>query len=204
MHDTAHISGDYFSHCYSKPGMTIIDMGGRNINGTLRDCFPDCKYISVDIEAGHGVDLIVPVGELLPFEDGSIDIIVSSSCFEHDPCFWVTFKELCRVVKIDGFIYMSAPANGPYHKHPGDNWRFYRDAGQALAYWSTQEMGGVRPVKVEEVFFLHPVKDVWIDFVCIWRRINMSEKVTEIVTPELPIGPLRKTLDDNGYTTKND
>jgi len=45
------------------------------------------KYVCIDMEADASVDIVVPPGEKLPFEDGSVDLIVSTSCFEHDPCF---------------------------------------------------------------------------------------------------------------------
>ena len=56
---------------------------------------------------------------------------VSTSCFEHDPIFWLTFKEIARVTKVDGFVYVNAPSNEVYHGYPGDNWRFYKDAPAA-------------------------------------------------------------------------
>ena len=52
----------------------------------------------------------------------------------------MTFKEMCRIVKPTGYIYVNAPSAGPYHMYPGDNWRFYSDAGHALAYWSGKQI----------------------------------------------------------------
>ena len=45
------------------------------------------KFVCIDMEADPSVDILVQPGEKLPFEDGSVDLIVSTSCFEHDPCF---------------------------------------------------------------------------------------------------------------------
>lgn len=55
------------------------------------------------MESDSSVDIIVPPGEKIPFDDGSI---VSTSYFEHDPCFWLTFKEM---TKPSGFIYINGP-----------------------------------------------------------------------------------------------
>jgi SAM-dependent methyltransferase len=205
MHDTAFSSGDYFAEIYGKPGFTVIDIGGADVNGSLRKCFENrgMKFICVDLDQHPSVDIVVKPGEKLPFEDASVDLVVSSSCFEHDPCFWITFKEMCRITKLDGYIFVNAPSDGMYHMHPGDNWRFYPDAGQALAYWSSFSYGNehVNPVKVEETFFIKPYKDIWTDFVCVWKRVE--DKTDKIIVPDnvkFGEGPLKKKLIESGFT----
>jgi len=203
MHDTAHISGTYFGVTYGDTNMNVVDIGGADINGSLRGSFQklNMKYTVVDIEAGPGVDIVIKPGEKLPFETGSVDLIVSSSCFEHDPCFWITFKEMCRIVKLGGYIYINAPSNGVYHKHPGDNWRFYSDAGQALAYWSGIQMGNeeIHPVKVEETFHILPLNDIWTDWVCVWKRVEEKDtNITVSDTVSSSCGPLATKLIEFG------
>lgn len=201
MHDTSLLSGSLFAKTYAQSGQIVIDIGSMDVGGCLRNYFEEkgATYIGLDMEEGKNVDIIVKPGERLPFDDESIDIVVTTSCFEHDPCFWMTFRELCRVVKKGGYIYASAPSSGPYHTYPGDNWRFYSDAGQALAFWSAQNINGSRyPVSVVESFHIHPIADLWIDYVCIWKKTNIPE--TEITLKnevKKNIGPLRKSLLDN-------
>lgn len=143
-------------------------------------------------------------GGSFSFPDESFDLIVSTSCFEHDPCFWMTFREMCRVVKKGGYIYVNAPANGYYHGYPGDNWRFYSDAGQALTAWSSRQIDGVSyPVAVQETFHIMPKNDIWIDFVCVWKRVD--EKTTEIVVPKEVVnrvGGLEQALKENNFDVK--
>lgn len=131
MHDTAMAAGSAFAKILqeSRSGDTdaefnVLDLGGRSVNGSLRSVFEahGLTYVCVDMEADASVDIVCPPGERLPFEDGSFDAVVSTSCFEHDPCFWMTFRELCRIVKLGGFIYVNAPSSGFYHGFPGDNW----------------------------------------------------------------------------------
>ena len=202
MHDTALITGQYFGEIYGKDNFIVLDLGGLDINGSLRSFFEklNMKYISVDLDKHPSVDITVKPYEQLPFETGSIDIVVSTSCFEHDPCFWITFKELCRVIKLGGYIYINAPSNGAYHKYPGDNWRFYSDAGQALAFWASKQINGeeIFPVKVLETFHVLPMDDVWIDFVCIFERVNETT-VNIIVSDEISnsVGLLKQKLIDN-------
>jgi len=206
MHDTANICGKLFAENYGGLNKTVIDIGGKNVNGSLRPFFESLgmKYICLDMEEDDSVDIIVKPTDKLPFEDGSIDLIVSTSCFEHDPCFWITFKEMTRVIKFDGFIYINVPTGGTYHCYPGDNWRFYSDAGQALSYWSSYQIANepIFPVKVIETFHILPKTDIWIDFICIWKRTD--EKQTEIVVQNSVlenIGVLEKALNDNTYPT---
>lgn len=115
----------------------------------------------------------------------------------------MTFKEMCRITKLGGYIYINAPGNGEYHKHPGDNWRFYPDAGQALAYWSSFQISNeeVYSVKIEETFYIYPKDDMWKDFVCIWKRTD-EKQIEIIVNDDIKNnnGPLKNKLIENGFT----
>jgi SAM-dependent methyltransferase len=207
MHKSSRESGACFAKAYAKDGMTIVDVGGKDTKGggSLRDFFleKNSKYICVDFEADESVDVIVKPGDKLPFDTGSVDLVVSTSCFEHDPCFWLTFKEMCRIVKLGGFIYINSPSSGRYHTYPGDNWRFYPEAGQALAYWSGIKMGDetVYPGKVKESFFIY--NRTWNDFVCVWERVNEIE--TEITIDGAEIfdkkGNLETLLNEMNWIT---
>jgi hypothetical protein len=112
---------------------------------------------------------------------------------------------MTRILKLDGFIYINAPTNGVYHCYPGDNWRFYSDAGQALSYWSSYQISNepIFTVKVVETFHILPKNDIWLDFVCVWKRVN--EPQTEIIVSNdivQLIGPLEKALNDNKFKTQ--
>jgi len=207
MHYTALKSGEAFSETYGIKNGLVVDIGGRNVNGTLRYFFETrgMKFICVDMESDPSVNIVIPPGEKLPFEDGSVDLIVSTSCFEHDPCFWLTFKEMTRIIKPSGYIYINAPTSGPYHKFPGDNWRFYSDAGQALAYWSGKQISNepIYPVKVVETF--NVLGDFWNDFVCVWQRVNIENIETNIIVHNEiinNIGILEQTINNYGLHTR--
>ena len=207
MHDTALISGQAFSESYGIPNGLVVDLGGRNVNGSLRSFFLEkgMNFICIDMEADESVDIVVPPGEKLPFEDGSVDLIVSTSCLEHDPCFWLTFKEMTRIIKPSGYIYINAPTAGPYHNYPGDNWRFYSDAGQALAFWSGKQISNetIYPVKVVETFNI--LGTCWNDFVCIWKRVNIENIEKKIIVDNEiinHIGILEQTINNYGLKTR--
>jgi len=206
MHDTAYITGDMFAELYGGKDKVVVDIGGLNVNGSLRKLFEErgMKYVCVDIEPHPSVDIVIKPTDKLPFETGSVDLVVSTSCFEHDPCFWITFKEMNRITKPDGYIYVNAPSNGAYHKHPGDNWRFYSDAGQALAYWSCRQLSNedIYPVKVVETFHVLPISDTWIDFVCIWQRTNETQDSILVAdNVAFNAGLLQRKLNEKGART---
>lgn len=137
MHDTAHELGGLFYETYVQPGSCILECGSMNVNGTLRDFRPagSC-YVGVDLAAGNGVDVVIGPDSRLPFKTEAFDAVTSSSAFEHDSMFWVTFLELCRVLKSGGFLYLNVPSRGGYHRYPIDAWRFFPDSGIALRDWA--------------------------------------------------------------------
>jgi SAM-dependent methyltransferase len=206
MHHTAAISGLAFAEKYGGEGKIVVDIGGQNVNGSLRNYFTErnMKYICVDIEEHPSVDIVVKPGDKLPFSDGEIDLIVSVSCFEHDPLFWMTFKEMCRITKLGGYIFVNAPSNGAYHCYPGDNWRFYSDAGQALAYWSGKRISEeeIFPSEVIETFHILPSGDQWLDFICIWKRVDYIQ-TSILVSTEVSntLGILETYVNERGLKT---
>ena len=181
MHDTAMLLGKSFFNNYLDGGreLKILDVGSMNLNGTLRDVASQCWiYTGIDIEGGEGVDVILEDPHSFPFDDDTFDAIVSTSCFEHDVMFWVTFCEMLRVLKNGGYIYINAPSNGNYHAHPLDNWRFYPDAGLALESWGRHN--GVS-VSLCESFVANEMQDIWNDLVMIfWKGQGVPPTIADM------------------------
>lgn len=169
MHDTAMIFGERFFKTYvGERAARIADIGAQDVNGSLRSVAPaDADYIGVDFVAGKGVDIVLDDPYQLPFEKESLDVVVSSSCFEHSEFFWLLFLEVLRVLKPDGLFYLNAPSNGVFHRYPTDCWRFYPDSGVALAKWGKRN--GFEPAVLES-FTGWQRQDVWNDFVCVFVK----------------------------------
>lgn len=128
----------YNTYCSSLADTaTVVDFGSYDVNGTLKPIFSKHKYIGLDMSQGPNVDIVCDNSNT-PFENNTIDVVVSSSCFEHDDCFWETFLEMSRIIKEGGYIYINAPSAGDYHGYPGDCWRFYKDSWSALAKWANK------------------------------------------------------------------
>lgn len=170
MHPTAMDNGRRFFERYvaDAAGKTIVDVGAQSVNGSLRDaCPPGARYLGVDFVAGEGVDIVLDDPYRLPFESSSVDVVVSSSCFEHIEFFWLMFNEILRVLKPSGIFYMNAPSNGEFHRYPVDCWRFYPDSGQALVNWGARS--GYCPVLLES-FTTRQRLDVWNDYVAVFLK----------------------------------
>ena len=170
MHVSALKHGQLFFDTYlgREADVTIVDIGAQDINGSLRHGAPaGCRYIGVDFVPGPGVDVVLDDPYRLPFADASVDVVVSSSCFEHIEFFWLMFNEALRVLAPGGLLYLNAPANGDFHRYPVDCWRFYPDAGAALARWG--ERSGFACVLLES-FTAYQDQDIWNDQVAVFLK----------------------------------
>ena len=171
MHNSAYKNTEKFYHKYCVENIKnkkILDVGSYSVNGNVRPIFERGQYIGVDMEMGPNVDVVANANNL-PFEKNSFDIIVSISCFEHDDMFWVTFLEMCRVLNEGGYMYINAPSNGPYHGHPGDNWRFYADSWKALEKWGIKNNYNIN---LTESYISEAEEDGWKDSVGIFQKIK--------------------------------
>jgi predicted TPR repeat methyltransferase len=77
--------------------ITVLDIGGRNINGTVRDLFPNATtYRVIDIADDHGVDIVTDASTWTP--DQQYDVVVCCEVFEHTPVWqgicWTAAKAL--------------------------------------------------------------------------------------------------------------
>jgi SAM-dependent methyltransferase len=174
MHDTAYKYCQLFYNTYIKNNplpTTVVDIGSLDVNGSVKPIFsknPLITYIGIDYEAGAGVDVMMTDPYKVPLADNSVDVIVTSSCFEHVELFWVLYLELMRVLKPTGLLYINAPSNGgAYHRHPVDCWRFNTDAGPALAKWG--QHNGYNCALLES-FIGTKMDDIWLDFTSVFIK----------------------------------
>lgn len=167
MHPTAYGLGTLFLQFHGRAGQRILEVGSANETGGLRELCPEgATWIGVDQRPGAGVD-VVSSSHALPFEDESFDLVVSSSCLEHDPMFWITFLEVARVLRQGALAYLNVPAKGPYHAFPVDCWRFYPDAGEALAQWARRSG---REMKMLEAFSATVEGQPWVDLALVYCK----------------------------------
>lgn len=92
-----------------------LDIGSLDINGNNQYLFDDCQYIGVDLMPGRNVDF-ASKGHELNFPSNSIDVVISSECFEHDQHYAETLKNIVRMLKPGGlFLFTCATTGRPEH-----------------------------------------------------------------------------------------
>ena len=169
MHDTALRLGQLAIEIYGTHSEgSILEIGALDVNGSLRSSAPPLvRYVGVDLEPGPGVDLVIAPHAPLPMPDDTFNLVIASSVLEHDPAFWQTFLEMCRVAAPGGYVYLNAPSNGLVHRYPEDHWRFYPDCGKALSRWAKSQG---QAAELIESFTVLREGDIWNDFVAVFRK----------------------------------
>ena len=93
----------------------VLEVGSLDINGSIRGFFHDCDYLGIDVAKGPGVDLVCE-GQDLDHEDNTYDTVGSCECFEHNPHWVETFKNMHRMAKPGGLVFMTCATTGrPEH-----------------------------------------------------------------------------------------
>lgn len=127
----------------------VLEVGSYNVNGSVRDLFPDTYYRGVDIRSGPGVDHVTEPGHLF-FPACYFDVVVSTETLEHDLRPWQTMAEIRRVARRPSWLILTARGfsdKGVFgrHDHPGDHYRFSVEALAALVGDSGFEVEDARP-----------------------------------------------------------
>lgn len=66
------------------PPQRVYEVGGRQINGTVRCLFPaGVPYLSIDLQPGLGVDVVGDAAEYTPPEP--VDLVLCAEVLEHAP-----------------------------------------------------------------------------------------------------------------------
>lgn len=111
----------------------VLDVGGgerfQKWLERYRPLFQHCEYQTMDYDPQTGADVIGNI-HAIPLPDNSVDSIICHCVLEHveDPIRAV--KELYRILKLGGVIFVHVPSIYPYHARKGhypDYWRFFDD-----------------------------------------------------------------------------
>eukprot|EP00929_Paragymnodinium_shiwhaense_P109496 TRINITY_DN75961_c0_g1_i1.p1 TRINITY_DN75961_c0_g1~~TRINITY_DN75961_c0_g1_i1.p1 ORF type:complete len:294 (-),score=52.28 TRINITY_DN75961_c0_g1_i1:243-1124(-) len=168
--------------------LRILEVGSQNVNGELRSYAPShWEYVGVDLAPGDGVDLVLQDPYHYPFQDGSFDLVVSSSAVEHMDFFWLGFMEMLRVCSVSGHVVIMAPSTTRYHGVfvPPDSWRFLQDAGGSLLRWAAYN--GEKDVHVLQSFVGQKVgHQSHEDAVMIFARGSLTRPMPAIPTAPPP------------------
>lgn len=105
---------------------TVYDIGSKEARGGYAFGKPPegANIICVDIEAGPGVDLVADAHDLHMVENDSVDFVTSASVLEHVKYPQQVVKEIHRILKPGGVVYINVPFIFPFHADPVDFYRF--------------------------------------------------------------------------------
>ena len=95
--------------------IVVVDIGSLDINGSNRDHFTNCLYLGVDLQPGRNVDFACK-GHELDLPDASLDVVISTECFEHDQYYALTLRNIVRMIKPGGLLLFTCATTGrPEH-----------------------------------------------------------------------------------------
>lgn len=71
----------YAIRVYGDNHTSVLDIGGRDINGTVKVLFPGADFTTLDIHPGENVDIVANAAHWEP--DREYDIVTCTEVFEH-------------------------------------------------------------------------------------------------------------------------
>jgi SAM-dependent methyltransferase len=118
------------AHATGNP-VSVLDIGGRNINGTPRPLFPNAAvYRVLDIADGEGVDIVADAATWNP--DRKYDVVVCCEVFEHTDVWPEILETACLALRRGGLLIltMAGPGREPHsavdggpHLYDGEHYR---------------------------------------------------------------------------------
>jgi SAM-dependent methyltransferase len=117
------IGQEYLSgHCGGRARLIDFGAGSSPYRPLLSNYV--AEYIACDLAGNEAADCILDRPDVLPFEDQSVDIVLSSQVLEHtvDPDLYLS--ECARVLPEGGLLILSTHGVWRYHPDPVDLWRW--------------------------------------------------------------------------------
>jgi len=131
----------YIERQADKLGDDVLEVGSRMTNPNTwwiinRD-LAQGQWTGIDMQPGHGVDLVADIHALPPEWTNRFSGILCSEVMEHVAKPWEALPELYRVIRPGGWIVVTTLFAFPEHGFPDDYWRYtlsglsglLRDAG---------------------------------------------------------------------------
>ena len=130
-------------------GKLVVDIGSLDINGNNQYLFSNSGYLGIDLFPGRNVDINCK-GHELGLPDESVDVIISTECFEHDSHYDKTIKNIYRMLKPGGmFIFSCATTGRPEHgtrRTTPEDAPFIQLLGDWADYYKNLEESDIRAV----------------------------------------------------------
>jgi SAM-dependent methyltransferase len=131
----------YLTEIGNRKGVRILEIGSREVTGKsdARRRFSNAEYIGFDFYPGPNVDIVGDAHKLSQyFGDQKFDIIYSSAVFEHFAMPWVVAKEIVKLLKLGGTIFVETHFSYKSHERP---WHFFQFSDMALRVLFSPALG---------------------------------------------------------------
>lgn len=94
----------------------VLELGGRNVNGSALDHFPNADHTVLDIAPGRGVDIVADAASWVP--EGEWDLVLACEVFEHT----FSWPQICATAfkaLLPGGSFIVTCAGPGRHPHSG-------------------------------------------------------------------------------------
>lgn len=72
---------EFVARYASSDTISVIEIGCRDVNGIVRDLFPHCRYMGIDLADGPGVDVVCDAADYVPPD--LVDMVLCCEVLEH-------------------------------------------------------------------------------------------------------------------------
>lgn len=130
---------EFLSAKYNKPDTEILEVGSRRVTGAqLENFFSKAHYTGFDIHPGENVDVVGDAHKLSTYFDKQFDLIFSSAVFEHLAMPWIVSREIIKLLKLSGSVFVETHYSFSSHERP---WHFFQFSEQALKILFPRQFG---------------------------------------------------------------
>ena len=106
----------------------LLDVGCGNMpyrQMLLNGAVGITAYVGLDVSNdGYSSPNVVWNGVQMPVSDQSVDVVLLTEVLEHCPDTTAILREVARVLKASGFLFLTVPFLWPLHDVPYDEYRF--------------------------------------------------------------------------------
>jgi SAM-dependent methyltransferase len=134
---------------FMPPPNAVLDVGGRDINGSPRLLFPGSSYLVIDLEDGPGVDVVGDARQWRP--ESPVDLVLNVEVLEHAPDAEALLQAAWECLVPGGRLIVTCATN-PRAPHSG------HDGGVP---WPGEYYRNVEPEELKE----------WLDD---WKDVEME------------------------------
>ena len=106
-----------------QPQSPVLEVGAYDVNGTIRDLFPQDGYVGLDIREGPGVDMVADIINPPKILLERFNTVVCCETLEHISKFWVAMEKMYDALLPGGLFIGTWVFVCHIHEHPEDYWR---------------------------------------------------------------------------------